>query len=461
MDISNIVSATVSIASPGITRVGFGEPCVMFYGPDTVPSTNPITDLELVRRYTSATALTDMVADGFATTDPAYMAVNAIVSQSPHPTSVKVLRGGSAFTHDTELVPETYATGATLAVTITSGATARTYTQTAGGSSLTAEATALAALLNADASGWGTSGSGDLTIASSGSTVTIDADTDGQMWYYSAITNLALEDVSADRGMATDLAAAVALDADWYALVLADAFGETEIAAAAAWVAGQTNKILCTGTQDSEVMAGTGVGATLSGLNRTDTFLLHSKHSMSQYPGGAAAGRFLPLDPGSEAWCHKTLSGVTPSSYTSAQITAMHADYVNTYSGVEIGGIGVVAGNLFKGWSSGSSESFIDTTRLTDALVVEIQTRVLSALRTANKVPYTNQGISSVKNAVLAGIRTFQPEGFEPGSEFCNVPLKSSISDVDIAARSLPDVVFGATLSGGIVKVVITGQLST
>jgi hypothetical protein len=92
--------------------------------------------------------------------------------------------------------------------------------------------------------------------------------------------------------------------------------------------------------------------------------------------------------------------------------------------------------------------------------VVEVQTRVLSVLRSADKVPYTDEGISSIKGAVLAGIRVFQPEGFEVGSEFVNVPLKSSISAVDIAARDLPDVLFGATLAGGIATVVITGQIS-
>jgi hypothetical protein len=139
----------------------------------------------------------------------------------------------------------------------------------------------------------------------------------------------------------------------------------------------------------------------------------------------------------------------------------MTADYCNMYTGVTIGGIEVVQGNLFKGWNSGSSEGFIDTTRLIDALVVEVQTRVLVALRSADKVPYTDGGISTIKSAILAGIRVFQPTGLATGSEFCNVPLRSSISDVDVAARDLPDVVFGATLAGGIATVVITGQLST
>jgi hypothetical protein len=464
MDISNIITATVSLSSPGITRIGFGEPGILFYGPNTVPSANPITDLELVRRYTTSTILTDMVADGFATTDPVYLAAQAVASQNPAPPTIKLIRGGTAFTQDVELEVLTDTTGATIAVTITKGATARTYTQTAAGGGIPAEATALALLMNNDASGWGSGGSGELTIAGVGNVVEIDTVSpanDGELWYFSAMTNIAIEDVTPDRGIATDLAAAVLLDADWYALVLADAFGAIEIQAASTWANAATNKILCASTQDSEVMAGTGIGATLSGLNHTETYLQHSQHSMSQYPAGAAAGRFLPLDPGTEMWAHKSLTGVTPSQYTQAQVTAMTADYVNMYTGVTIGGIEVVAGNLFKGWNSGSSEGFIDTTRLIDALVVEVQTRVLSVLRSSDKVPYTDAGISSIKSAVLAGIRVFQPEGFEVGSEFVNVPLKSSISAVDIAARDLPDVVFGATLAGGIATVVITGQIST
>lgn len=464
MDISNIISVTVSLANPGISRLGFGEPGILFYGDDTVPVTNPITDLELVRRYTSSTALVDMVADGFATTDPVYYAAQAVVSQTPCPTTIKLIRGGSEFTHAVELTPDLFTSGATIAVTVTKGATSRTYSQTAGGVSLAAEATALAATMNADEPGWGTSGSGELTIAAVGNNVEIDAVSpanDGEMWYYSARTNLSINDVTADRGVATDLNAAAALDSDWYGLVLADAFGGVEIAAAAGWVAGQTNKILCAGTQDSDVLAGTGIGDTLKGLDRTATFLIHSKHSMSQVPGGAVAGRFLPLDPGTEMWCHKSISGVTPSSYTSAEITAMIADYVNFYSGVESGGVELVAGNLFKGWNSGSSQGFIDTTRLIDALVVEVQSRILAEQRSRDKLGYDNPGISAIKLAILGAIRAFQPAGFIPGSEFVNVPALADISAIDKAARDLPDVVFGATITGGIATVQITGQLST
>jgi len=464
MDISNIITATVSLSSPGITRIGFGEPGIFFYGANTIPASNPITDLELVRRYSSSTGLADMMTDGFATTDPVYLAAKAVVSQNPAPPTFKLIRGGTAFAHDVDLTVLTDTTGATISVTITKGTTSRTYTITAAGGGIPAEATALAAAINADVSGWGAGiGVPEFVVTPNGNNVEIRAVNpafDGELWYYSAMTNVTITDVTADRGVATDLGAAVLLDADWYGLVLADAFGAIEIAAAAAWVAGRTNKILCAGTQDAAVMAGTGIGATLSGLNRTDTFLIHSKHSMAEYPGGAAAGRFLPLDPGTEMWCHKSLSGVTPSSYTAAQVANMTADYVNMYTGVEIGGISVVQGNLFKGWNSGSSEGFIDTTRLIDALVVEVQTRVLSALRAVDKIPFTDQGISTIKSAILAGIKAFQPEGFATGSEFCNVPALAAVSAVDRAARDLPDVVFGATLAGGIATVVITGQIS-
>ena len=138
----------------------------------------------------------------------------------------------------------------------------------------------------------------------------------------------------------------------------------------------------------------------------------------------------------------------------------MTADFVNMYTGLEIGGIEIIAGNLFKGWNSGSSQGFIDTTRLIDALVVEVQTRVMTELRLADKLGMTDPGISTIKKAVLGGIRAFQPTGFVTGSEFCNVPLVANVSAVDRAARDLPDVVFGATLAGGIATVAITGQIS-
>jgi hypothetical protein len=464
MDIQSVINVNVSIAAPGITQLGFGEPCVLFYGDNTVPATNPITDSELVRRYASSTALADMFADGFAVTSPAYLGVQAIVSQTPHPETVKVARSGSPFSYAVELTPLTFAAGETLELTISKDGVTRSYSRTAGGVSIAAEATALAVLLNADVDGWGAAGTAEFTVAGVGDILEIDAVVPanaGEIWYFSALSLLSLEDVTVDRGIAGDLAAISLIDLDWYALVPADAFGGAELLLLATWAAAQTNKIVCASTQDLEVVsAGTGIGADLVGADRGETLLVYSRHSMAQYPGGAMAGRFLPESPGSEIWAFKTLSGVTPSNLTTAEITNAVASYVNIYTGIEAGGVEIVRGNCWKGWSSGSSETFIDTIRLIDATVAEVQSRALSLMRSMLKVPYTDKGLASIKGAILSSLRAFMPHGYDEGSAFCGLPLAANISDANKQARLLPGVTFGATLSGGITRVNITGQLS-
>lgn len=471
MDVLNIVNVSLSVQAPGISKLGFGEPCVFFYGTAAIPATHPITDIERVRRYSSSTALTDMVADGFSTNDPAYLAVLAIVSQDPHPRTVKVARGSTAFTQDVELEVLTDAAGNTIAVTITksgAGGATLTYSQAAGGAGIPAEATALALAMNNDLAGWGVGGSAELLIAAVGNVVEIDTVSpanDGELWYFSGVSNISLEDITPLRGggggIADDLAVIAAVDADWYELVLADAFGALDILAAAGWVAGSTNKILAASSQDFEVVAaGTGVGHDLSLADRTETSLTFSLHSMAQYPGGAAAGRFLPEDPGTEMRAFKSLGGVTPSQLSPAQVTNAAADFVNLYIGIEAGGVEIVRGNLWKGWSSGAAETFIDTIRLIDATVFEVQSRVLSLMRAQPKVAYTNKGLASIKGAILASVRSFMPHGYAEGSGFVGMPDVDDISDANKQARLLPGVTFGAVLANGIATVNISGSLT-
>jgi hypothetical protein len=187
--------------------------------------------------------------------------------------------------------------------------------------------------------------------------------------------------------------------------------------------------------------------------------MTYSGNSLRTYLSAGIAGRFLPETPGSEAWMMKSISGPTPDQLTTAESAFATADFTNTYEGIAVGGVTIVNGNLYKGWSCGSSETFIDTIRLIDALVFEVQFRVLSAVRAARKIPFTDRGIGVIKSAILAAIKTFQPDGFVQGSEFCGVPLAADVSAADRASRTLPDVNFGATFAGAIATVTITGTL--
>ena len=468
MDLNTIINVTMSVASPSLSRIGFGEPGIFAY----VPSSKiPLSSR--TKRYSSSTGLADMVADGFLTTDPAYLAAQAILSQSPRPATFKVLCGRNSFYHDFDLLPTVYADGELIEVTLTQGATARTYSITcAGYASLSDAADALAAAINADVSGWGTAGSADFTcngptggapagtveITTSGGAGTADL-----LWYISALTNVKPIDETTDRGIAADLAAILAADSDWYELIPADAFGAAELTLLAASIQSATNKVMSAATQDYDVIeAGGGIAATLTGLDRTRTSLWYSPHSMAEYLAGAVAGRFLPETPGTVARMHKSVSGVTPATLTAAEGSYARANYCNTYEGVAVGGVTIANGNLFKGWTSGATETFMDTIRLIDALVFEVQYRVMSLFRASKKVPYTDHGIGQIKGAILAAVKVYEatdPPGLDQGSAFCNVPAAADVSASDRANRLLPNVTFGATLAGAIATVTINGTL--
>lgn len=81
MTIDQHINITVRVNNAGIARQGFGTIGVLGYT-DAFP--------ELSRTYRR---LADLIADGVASDSPIALAVSRILSQSPHPTSVKVLRG--------------------------------------------------------------------------------------------------------------------------------------------------------------------------------------------------------------------------------------------------------------------------------------------------------------------------------------------------------------------------------
>jgi hypothetical protein len=449
MSLESRYTITVNRNSPAISQVGFGTPLVFGYVDTAI-----IPGSQRTRQYAAATALSQMVTDGFAVTDPVYLAVEAVLSQTPRPTVVKVGRGALDFTHAIELTPTAFASGETITVSITKGTTTRAYSQSCGGVSINAEATALATLLNADASGWGSSGSGELTIADGTGKVTIDAVSpanDNEQWYYSVMTNLDLEDVQTDRGMSTDLTAIEAYDSDWYCLLLADAFGDIEITAAATWT--ETRQKICLAAcQDSQIKAGTGVGHDLAAAARDRTSIWFSDNSMNEYLACGEAGRFLPKAPGEIVWCDKTISGATASSLTAAQISAMETDNVNHYTTVS----GV--GNAFPG--TVASGEYIDIIRLTDWTVARVREGIFSAARASDKIPFDDSGVATIKGVVLGVIRSKIPKGFVEDSESFSAPSVADVSAANKALRTLPDVTFGATFAGAILYVTMEANLN-
>ena len=458
MDLSLIVNVTLNRNNPSLARAGFGTPLIFGYIDTAI-----IPPADRTRLYASATGLSDMIDDGFTTNHPVYKAAAALVAQNPCPQYFKVGRGALDFTHAVELLPDTFASGDTISFTVTKGTTSRTYTRTCGGVSLAAEAIAIALDMNNDASGWGTSGTGELTIAAVGNDVEIDAVSpanDNEMWYYSSLSNISLTDVTADRGtgIADDLAAILTADDDWYCLLLADAFGAVEIEAAADWIESY-QKICVAATQDRVVAtAGTGIINTLKTSSNERTFMIYSPHSMAEYPAAAVAGRFLPEEPGEVVWADKSLSGVTYwEGGTTAQLQNVEKKdgdlrFGNHYT--KTAGVG----NLR--WGVTPKGEYIDIIRLGDWAVARCREDIFSAHRANKKIAFTDSGIALITGIIEKRLKEKVQDGFVDGSVSVDAPLASDVTAADKAARKLPGVVANAQFSGAILYTELKLQLA-
>lgn len=269
------------------------------------------------------------------------------------------------------------------------------------------------------------------------------------------VFNLSLLDVSSDPGIATDLAAIHAADPDYYAILIPEGASSAVAVAAAGWVE-TVRRILVLQTADALAWDASSVADIAFVLKATG----YTRSSVWAYPhlglatgqlAAALLGRCLPLDPGSITFAHKELAGVTVSSLTETQQAALEGKNANHYT--EIGD----GGNTFPG--KVAEGEWIDVIRDIDRSFDRMQTAVLSVLRSSNKVPFTDDGIDTVGNALRGALRADVTDGIY--STFTvTTPAASAVSSADKAARSLTGVTFTATLAGAIHLTTITGTVS-
>jgi hypothetical protein len=269
------------------------------------------------------------------------------------------------------------------------------------------------------------------------------------------VFNLSILDVSTDPGIATDLAAIHAADPDYYAILIPEGASSAVAAAAAGWVeTGRRILVLQTADAlawDSSSVADIAFVLKAAGYTRTSVWGYPHLGLATGQLAAALLGRCLPLDPGSITFAHKELAGVTVVSLTETQQAAIEGKNGNHYT--EIGD----GGNTFPG--KVAEGEWIDVIRDIDRSFDRMQTAVLSVLRSSNKIPFTDDGIDTVGNALRGALRADVTDGIY--STFAvTTPAASAVSSADKAARSLTGVTFTATLAGAIHLTTITGTVS-
>jgi hypothetical protein len=202
--LSNHVTLSVTRDSVGITRAGFGT--MLMLSPNA-------TFAERVRSYAS---FAEFIVDFAVTTSPEYLAASAYFAQNPKPNLLKVGRQALKATQVVTIVP-TVRNSYIYNITVKGkGFTGGTATFTSDSSATAAEVlTGITNALN------GITGNNYTAANDGATTITVTGDAAGD-WFSLEVEvytgDYALTQTHVDPGVATDLAAIVAEDNDWYAL---------------------------------------------------------------------------------------------------------------------------------------------------------------------------------------------------------------------------------------------------
>jgi hypothetical protein len=441
MPLNDIVTVAISTTGPAPTQQGFGIPLIF----GAVAGWGASVDR--IRFYTSTTA---MVADGIATTDPEYLAAAAAFAQNPAPPTIAV---GKRVNKPTQQFK----------VTVLQGVVGKRYSVFVNGVEkfFVAVDTVLANIATGLAAAIGTP-TGFGAAAAVGAVVTFTASAAGNWARVSAANpNIDLDcwQSHADNAAQAELTAIRNVDDTWYGLVstFAGTIGATntsEVGQIAAWTEAN-QKLYIAGMQDSVILSAltTDISSNLKALSYARTSGWYHQDN-GVFLDAGVAGKCLPLAPGSETWKFKTIAGVPVQTFTATQQANLKTKRTNYY--YSVAGIGITTEGYV------SSGEFVDTIRGRDWLAARLQTRILTLLLNAKKVPYTDQGIALVESEVRAQLNEAVAQGYLAASPSptVTVPLAASVSSTDKTNRVLNNVLFSAVLQGAIHSGAISGSVT-
>lgn len=431
MSIEEIVEVIITRQTTAISRAGFGT--ILILDPH-------VNFVERTRTYSAASQLLD---DGFESTDPAYLAALAAFSQTPSPVNLKV---GRRQVDSVGVTIDTVTDSIDYIIDI--NGTAFTFNSGVAATNITI-ATGLVGQIN---------GGSEPVTAVDGldGTFVLNADVLGTAFTVSITgTNFSVDKpIVASDTVSDDLTAVQNEDVNWYALVMTSHVS-ADVQLAAAWIEAQV-KIFLTSSNDTEILnaaSTTDIAYVLNAAAYDRTGVIFSATDTT-FPEAAWLGKQLPTDPGSTTWMFKTLSGVTFDALTDTQSIAARAKEANTYesiAGVNMTQEGTVA-----------SGEYIDIIRGVDWLQARITENVFSRFVNLPKVPFTDGGIAIIESEIISAITEGVDSGFiaESPQFTVTVPLAVNVSSVDKIARFLPDIEFLAYLAGAIHKTKIEGVVS-
>jgi hypothetical protein len=278
-------------------------------------------------------------------------------------------------------------------------------------------------------------------------------------WFSLEVTDvsaLSIKQTHADPGITAELDSIAIEDNTWYAL-LTNYNSAAYTEAASAWIQAQTKVYifddLDTGTITNAVSIGTDAGVTLKGLapRRTAGAYYSSPGLMFS---AAWAGRVLNIEPGSENWMFKVLSGVAPNKLTSTQRKNLRDRSMSWYQ--TAGGRNITwQGSTFDG-------NFLDIIRGLDWSVDDMTKAIFTTMASNDKLSMDDPGITTIENDIIASIdRAVQRKIYRAFPRpIVIAPKVANISDSDKALRTATGFKFSAQLAGAINKTIVNGTVS-
>lgn len=288
----------------------------------------------------------------------------------------------------------------------------------------------------------------------------LTADTAGAFFALGVNFNdIEMSTTHADPGLESDLDNLLLADSDWYALHLLPHATSTDVAlVASAWAEAQKRLYLVDVTSTSAITSVVGGGGD-DIADRLHTLALKYSAvfvtpSQADQLAAAFAGKYLPSLPGQMVAAFRRIAGVAPIALTPTQRANLRAKCANW---LEVkGGLGMIQdGRVAVGGGTG----WIDVTRDLDYLVSVVQTRVFSALASADRVGYDNAGIAIVETELRAALEQVRRAGIINAGYALSVPLVADVADADKALRVLPNVQFTCQLRGAIQSVDVVGTI--
>lgn len=435
MSLSDIVNVQTHISAATVIQQGFGVPLVLAYHTHWT---------DFVRTYDAASWQEALDDEGFEVTEPAYLAVAAMMRQTPRPKTFKIGRRTVAATQILHIVPTTDSEGYVHKLTI--GAADGNvfpvqFTEPAA-ATVAALCTGIAAAINlTDA---------EVTAdGASGTHVVITADDSNALHeIYGMTPTLMMQDKTTSDVLTftADLDNIRDADDSWYALVLASP-APAAIEVAADWVESTQRKILVASTHDGDVLTAvtTDIASSIKAQGYMRTHVAFNQRSLSMMDA-AWTSIMLTYEPGQATWMFKTLAGVYADKLTANQENHLEGKYASYYQ--------ALLGTNNTGEGKSGSGIYIDLVQLSDWAKARTEEGVVAVLRAAPKVKFTdadagNKFYGVFRNVIAMGVAN---DAIRPEDDTwtINVPKVAEIPAIDRQNRRFTGMSYSFTATGAV-----------